>query len=156
MEEAGAQVDRPTRPARARNGARPNAVDVATDPFPGFATDLQAQFMALMTLADGECMIRETIFENRFMHVPGTRAAGRRHRVVRRRDAPRAGCERLQGAPVMATDLRASVSLVIAPWRPRARRWSTASITWIAASSGWRRSSRLRRRCAHRTARWPE
>ncbi|RZI37872.1 UDP-N-acetylglucosamine 1-carboxyvinyltransferase, partial [Herbaspirillum sp. HC18] len=95
------------------NGARLRAVDVETDPFPGFATDLQAQFMALMTMADGESVIRETVFENRFMHVPELARLGA-DIAVSGREARVRGVERLEGAPVMATDLRASVSLVIA------------------------------------------
>ncbi|ACA17080.1 UDP-N-acetylglucosamine 1-carboxyvinyltransferase [Methylobacterium sp. 4-46] len=96
-----------------RNGAGVAAVDVTTDPFPGFPTDLQAQFMALMTRARGQSRIRETIFENRFMHVQELARLGARIRL----DGDLAvvdGVERLKGAPVMATDLRASVSLVIA------------------------------------------
>ena len=96
-----------------RNGGGIAAVDVTTDPFPGFPTDLQAQFMALMTLAKGQSHIRETIFENRFMHVQELARLGAKIRL----DGDMAiveGVERLRGAPVMATDLRASVSLVIA------------------------------------------
>jgi UDP-N-acetylglucosamine 1-carboxyvinyltransferase len=96
-----------------RNGGGIQAVDVTTDPFPGFPTDLQAQFMALMTKAKGTSTIRETIFENRFMHVQELARLGARIRL----DGDTAyvdGVERLRGAPVMATDLRASVSLVIA------------------------------------------
>ncbi len=96
-----------------RNGGGIAAVDVTTDPFPGFPTDLQAQFMALMTLARGQSHIRETIFENRFMHVQELARLGAKIRL----DGDMAiveGVDRLRGAPVMATDLRASVSLVIA------------------------------------------
>jgi UDP-N-acetylglucosamine 1-carboxyvinyltransferase len=88
-------------------------VDVMTEPFPGFPTDLQAQFMALMTTAQGASMITETIFENRFMHVPELMRMGANinfhgtSAIVR-------GVKHLSGAPVMATDLRASVSLVLA------------------------------------------
>ncbi|WBQ09185.1 UDP-N-acetylglucosamine 1-carboxyvinyltransferase [Hyphomonadaceae bacterium ML37] len=89
------------------------AVDIQTEPFPGFPTDLQAQFMALMTLADGASVIRETIFENRFMHAPELTRLGARI-DVRGNEAIVRGPVRLKGAPVMATDLRASVSLVIA------------------------------------------
>src|SRR5579864_2729354 len=96
-----------------RNGARLRAVDIETDPFPGLATDLQAQFMALMTVADGESVIRETIFENRFMHVSELNRLGA-DIVVQGGEARVRGVERLDGAQVMATDLRASVSLVIA------------------------------------------
>ena len=96
-----------------RNGGRLRAVEMATDPYPGFATDLQAQFMALMTLADGESVIRETIFENRFMHAPELRRLGA-DITVSGGEARVRGVEALEGAQVMATDLRASVSLVIA------------------------------------------
>ncbi|MGC8536556.1 MAG: UDP-N-acetylglucosamine 1-carboxyvinyltransferase [Rhizomicrobium sp.] len=96
-----------------RNGFRPVAVDVETEPFPGFPTDLQAQLMALLATAQGTSHIRETIFENRFMHVPELARMGADIRV----DGEVAvvhGVERLKGAPVMATDLRASSSLVLA------------------------------------------
>ena len=96
-----------------RNGARLRAVEVDTAPYPGFATDLQAQFMALMTLAEGESVIRETIFENRFMHAPELSRLGA-DIVVSGGEARVRGVEALEGAQVMATDLRASVSLVIA------------------------------------------
>ena len=87
-------------------------VDVVTEPFPGFPTDLQAQFMALMTRAGGVSTITETIFENRFMHVAELARLGARIDIDGR-TARVAGVDRLIGAPVMATDLRASVSLVI-------------------------------------------
>jgi len=89
------------------------AVDVATQPYPGFPTDLQAQFMALMTVADGTSVIRENIFENRFMHAPELGRMGANIRVDGNEAVVR-GVEALIGAPVMATDLRASVSLVVA------------------------------------------
>jgi UDP-N-acetylglucosamine 1-carboxyvinyltransferase len=88
-------------------------VDVMTEPFPGFPTDLQAQFMALMTSATGAAMITETIFENRFMHVPELCRMGASINVHGASAMVR-GVKRLTGAPVMATDLRASVSLVLA------------------------------------------
>ena len=96
-----------------RSTGRIDGVDVMTEPYPGFPTDLQAQVMALMTIADGAAMITETIFENRFMHVPELMRLGANINV----QGPSAlvrGVKRLTGAPVMATDLRASVSLVIA------------------------------------------
>jgi UDP-N-acetylglucosamine 1-carboxyvinyltransferase len=96
-----------------RDGARLKAVDIETDPYPGFATDLQAQFMALMTVAEGESVIRETIFENRFMHAPELARLGAEI-TVQGGEARVRGVEALHGAQVMATDLRASVSLVIA------------------------------------------
>ena len=97
----------------ARNGAGLMPVDVATEPFPGFPTDLQAQLMALMTRAKGTSRITETIFENRFMHVQELVRLGARIQLDGQ-TATIEGVERLKGAPVMATDLRASVSLVIA------------------------------------------
>jgi UDP-N-acetylglucosamine 1-carboxyvinyltransferase len=112
--QAGAEVTSTHGGIRIRrngNGLQP--VDVTTDPFPGFPTDLQAQFMALMTRANGTSRIRETIFENRFMHVQELARLGAQIRL----DGDSAyvdGVPGLKGAPVMATDLRASVSLVIA------------------------------------------
>jgi UDP-N-acetylglucosamine 1-carboxyvinyltransferase len=99
--------------AVARNGVRPICADVTTAPFPGFPTDLQAQFMALMAIAEGTSHIRETIFENRFMHVPELVRMGADIHIEGDM-ATVHGVERLKGAPVMATDLRASVSLVLA------------------------------------------
>jgi len=92
---------------------RLKAVDVATEVYPGFATDLQAQFMALMTTAEGESVIHENIFENRFMHAPELARLGA-DISVHAGEAVVRGVPVLHGAPVMATDLRASVSLVIA------------------------------------------
>ncbi|HMF24456.1 MAG TPA: UDP-N-acetylglucosamine 1-carboxyvinyltransferase [Pseudolabrys sp.] len=97
----------------ARNGAGLAPVDVTTAPFPGFPTDLQAQLMALMTRAEGTSRITETIFENRFMHVQELVRLGA-HINLDGETATIEGVDRLHGAPVMATDLRASVSLVIA------------------------------------------
>ncbi|BCH26722.1 UDP-N-acetylglucosamine 1-carboxyvinyltransferase [Mesorhizobium sp. L-8-3] len=96
-----------------RNGAGITPVDVTTAPFPGFPTDLQAQFMGLMTMARGKSRITETIFENRFMHVQELARLGA-HITLAGQTAIVDGVTRLKGAPVMATDLRASVSLVIA------------------------------------------
>jgi len=96
-----------------RNGSAIAPVEVATAPFPGFPTDLQAQLMALMTCANGVSRITETIFENRFMHVQELVRLGARIQL-HGETATIEGIERLKGAPVMATDLRASVSLVIA------------------------------------------
>jgi UDP-N-acetylglucosamine 1-carboxyvinyltransferase len=88
-------------------------VDIITEPYPGFATDLQAQIMALMTLAKGTSLIKETIFENRFMHVPELNRMGANISIQGNIAVVR-GVPKLQGAPVMATDLRASVSMVLA------------------------------------------
>jgi UDP-N-acetylglucosamine 1-carboxyvinyltransferase len=115
LREAGATVtEGPDTLTVARDPAqRLRAVELVTEPFPGFATDLQAQFMALMTLADGESVVRETIFENRFLHAPELSRLGA-DITVQGAEARVRGVGALRGAPVMATDLRASVSLVIA------------------------------------------
>ncbi|MCX8996022.1 UDP-N-acetylglucosamine 1-carboxyvinyltransferase [Rhizobiaceae bacterium BDR2-2] len=104
-------VERGFRVARNGNGIKP--VDVVTEPYPGFPTDLQAQFMGLMTRAEGVSHVTETIFENRFMHVQELARLGAKISLSGQ-TARIEGVEQLRGAPVMATDLRASVSLVIA------------------------------------------
>jgi UDP-N-acetylglucosamine 1-carboxyvinyltransferase len=112
--QAGALVSPNNEGVRvSRNGAGLSPVTVTTAPFPGFPTDLQAQLMALMTCAQGSSHITETIFENRFMHVQELARFGARI-ALDGETATIEGIERLRGAPVMATDLRASVSLVIA------------------------------------------
>ena len=112
--KAGVQVgEEPAGLRIMRNGNGLQAVDVETQPFPGFPTDLQAQFMALMTMSDGVAQIRETIFENRYMHVAELARFGADIRVEGQ-VATVTGVPELRGAQVMATDLRASVSLVIA------------------------------------------
>ena len=114
LAQAGAEIAPTNAGLRvARNGAGIVPVDVTTAPFPGFPTDLQAQFMALMTRANGTARITETIFENRFMHVQELARLGARIQLDGE-TATVEGPSRLTGAPVMATDLRASVSLVIA------------------------------------------
>ena len=114
LDEAGVTVSETGGGVRVacKNGAL-TGVDVMTEPFPGFPTDMQAQMMALMATADGAAMITETIFENRFMHVPELARMGANVNVHGASAMVR-GVERLKGAPVMATDLRASVSLVLA------------------------------------------
>ncbi|MEQ9056132.1 MAG: UDP-N-acetylglucosamine 1-carboxyvinyltransferase, partial [Roseovarius confluentis] len=97
----------------ARKNGRVRAVDVVTEPFPGFPTDLQAQMMALMCTAEGTSVLEEKIFENRFMHAPELMRMGAKI-DVHGGTATVTGVERLKGAPVMATDLRASVSLILA------------------------------------------
>ena len=112
--QAGAEITPTNSGIRVRrNGAGISAVDVTTAPFPGFPTDLQAQFMGLMTKARGKSRITETIFENRFMHVQELARLGARISLAGQ-TAIVEGVPVLKGAPVMATDLRASVSLVIA------------------------------------------
>jgi len=111
---AGLEYNETNRGLRvARNGGALKPVEVTTQPFPGFPTDLQAQLMALMTRASGTSRITETIFENRFMHVQELVRFGARIQLDGE-TATIEGVDKLKGAPVMATDLRASVSLVIA------------------------------------------
>jgi UDP-N-acetylglucosamine 1-carboxyvinyltransferase len=113
LEECGAQISVDGDRVRCRGPERPQAADVITSPFPGFPTDMQAQFMALLGLADGLSKITETIFENRFMHAAELCRMG----ALIETDGPIAvvrGVSAYQGAPVMATDLRASASLVLA------------------------------------------
>lgn len=114
LERAGTTVT-PTNLGVAvhRNGSRSISTDVSTEPFPGFPTDLQAQFMAVMATAEGTSHIKENIFENRFMHVPELLRMGAEIQV-QGDTAAVLGVAQLKGAPVMATDLRASSSLVLA------------------------------------------
>ena len=112
--QAGARISPTNKGIRiSRNGAGISPVDVTTEPFPGFPTDLQAQLIALMSCAKGTSRIVETIFENRFMHVQELARLGAQIDLDGQTATIR-GVEKLKGAPVMATDLRASVSLVIA------------------------------------------
>ncbi|XAZ24041.1 UDP-N-acetylglucosamine 1-carboxyvinyltransferase [Sinorhizobium sp. B11] len=114
LRRAGAEISSTNNGMRIkRNGAGIQPVDIVTDPFPGFPTDLQAQFMALMTRSSGVSHVTETIFENRFMHVQELARLGAKISLSGQ-TAKIEGVQRLKGAPVMATDLRASVSLVIA------------------------------------------
>ena len=114
LTKSGAEVTSTARGLKIHmNGVRPHACDVTTAPYPGFPTDLQAQIMALMAVADGTSVIREKIFENRFMHVPELARMGAQVRIDGDTATVR-GVEKLTGAQVMATDLRASVSLVLA------------------------------------------
>ncbi|MER8376091.1 UDP-N-acetylglucosamine 1-carboxyvinyltransferase [Mesorhizobium sp. M1338] len=114
ISQTGAEITQTNSGIRVkRNGAGILPVDVTTAPFPAFPTDLQAQFMGLMTMAKGKSRITETIFENRFMHVQELARLGA-HITLSGQTAIVDGVPKLKGAPVMATDLRASVSLVIA------------------------------------------
>lgn len=114
LQEAGVEVTETARGLRVtRNSDRLRPVNVSTEPFPGFPTDLQAQFMAAMCGADGVSVLEEHIFENRFMHAPELTRMGAQI-DVHGGTATVTGVERLRGAPVMATDLRASVSLILA------------------------------------------
>lgn len=114
LEQAGVKLEEDKGDILVSSLSSPlQGVDAMTEPFPGFATDLQAQWMALMTLAEGASMITETIWENRFMHVPELCRMGA-NITVHGSSALVRGVKSLRGAPVMATDLRASVSLVLA------------------------------------------
>jgi UDP-N-acetylglucosamine 1-carboxyvinyltransferase len=114
MRQAGAEVTEISSDAlRVRAAGRPNPIDVTTEEYPGFATDLQAQYMAWMTVATGISFVTESIFENRFMHTQELARMGANIRIEGRR-AMIAGEERLTGAQVIASDLRGSASLVLA------------------------------------------
>jgi len=114
LRSAGVSLDKTERGLRVqRTNGQLKGVDVMTEPYPGFPTDLQAQMMALMTRAEGASMITETIFESRFMHVPELSRMGA-NVTVHHESALVRGVPKLRGAEVMATDLRASVSLAIA------------------------------------------
>jgi UDP-N-acetylglucosamine 1-carboxyvinyltransferase len=113
LQDAGAMVSVEENHVRIQGTSPINSVDIVTAAYPGFPTDVQAQFMALMTQADGSSRISETVFENRFMHVQELRRMGADVKIEGH-TATVKGVEKLYGAPVMATDLRASASLVIA------------------------------------------
>ena len=113
LRDAGMDIAPAEDGLRAVGGGKIRSIDVKTQPYPGFATDLQAQMMALMTLGNGLSVIRETVFENRFMHVSELMRMGA-DIVIQGHSAIVKGIPRLRGAPVMATDLRASASLILA------------------------------------------
>jgi UDP-N-acetylglucosamine 1-carboxyvinyltransferase len=113
MKETGIEIGSTEEGVTVRSAGRLRPADVRTAPYPGFPTDMQAQFMTLMTLADGESVIEETVFENRFMHASELVRMGARIEI-HGATAVVSGVEKLRGAQVMATDLRASASLVIA------------------------------------------
>ncbi len=114
LDAAGVSVEQTDKGLKvARKNGRPSAVDVTTEPFPGFPTDLQAQMMAMLCFAEGTSVLEEKIFENRFMHAPELVRMGA-DIEVHGGTATVTGVEKMKGAPVMATDLRASVSLILA------------------------------------------
>ena len=113
LREAGMAIAIEDQGIRARMDRRPSPVNIRTLPYPGFATDMQAQMMALASVGRGRSMIAETVFENRFMHINELMRMGAKIRVTGS-NAFIQGVPRLSGAPVMATDLRASASLVLA------------------------------------------
>ena len=110
---AGARIDIDGKIIRVQGAETIASVDLKTLPYPGFPTDMQAQYMVLMTVARGTCLISETIFENRFIHVSELRRMGA-DITISGNSALVKGVEKLSGAPVMATDLRASASLILA------------------------------------------
>jgi UDP-N-acetylglucosamine 1-carboxyvinyltransferase len=116
LAEAGCRIETGPDWVALQAPARLRAVDVRTAPYPGFPTDMQAQFMALDTVAEGSGVIRETIFENRFMHAVELQRLGADIRIDGNTAVVK-GVERLDGATVMATDLRASAGLVVAALR---------------------------------------
>ena len=120
LEECGATITVTGDRIRCQGPARPRAADLITSPFPGFPTDMQAQFMAMLGLADGISKISETIFENRFMHAAELCRMGARIETDGSTAVVR-GQRYYHGAPVMATDLRASASLVLAGLAARGR-----------------------------------
>jgi UDP-N-acetylglucosamine 1-carboxyvinyltransferase len=113
LRKTGSEVEETPTGVRVRANGTISGADVITEPFPGFPTDLQAQYMALMSVSDGAAMITETIFENRYMHVPELARMGA-NITIHGTSALVRGVEKLFGAEVMATDLRASSSLVLA------------------------------------------
>jgi UDP-N-acetylglucosamine 1-carboxyvinyltransferase len=113
LREAGVDISQETDGLMVRRLNGLHGADAMTEPYPGFPTDMQAQFMALMSVAEGASMVTETIFENRFMHVPELNRMGARINVHGASAIVR-GVPELKGAPVMATDLRASLSLILA------------------------------------------
>lgn len=113
LKQAGAQMDVGNKQIRVLGPAKIASVDVKTQPYPGFPTDMQAQFMVLMSVAKGTCVLSETIFENRFIHVSELRRMGA-DIAVSGNVAVVKGAKALSGAPVMASDLRASASLILA------------------------------------------
>jgi UDP-N-acetylglucosamine 1-carboxyvinyltransferase len=113
LRECGGKISEEKHGIRIKFFAKPNSISLQTSPFPGFATDMQAQFMAVSALAKGTSIIKESIFENRFMHVQELLRLGAKI-SVRGNTAVVTGVDTLKGAKLMATDLRASAGLVIA------------------------------------------
>jgi len=113
LQDAGVEISNKDGVVRVKGPKRPQAVNIRTRPYPGFPTDMQAQFMTLMCVADGASVISENIFENRFMHVSELQRFGA-DITIEGNSATVKGVKKLSGAPVMATDLRASASLVLA------------------------------------------
>ena len=125
LREAGVEIEEinPTTLIARRSASGLKASDVTTEPYPDFPTDMQAQYMALMTQAEGSARVTETIFENRFMHVSEMQRMGANIRVESHNAAVTAGASELMGARVQASDLRASASLVLAGLAARGETW---------------------------------
>ena len=113
LKESGVTVIEDVEGIRVKSDKRPRAVDIKTLPYPGFPTDMQAQFMAMLTISEGTCMVTETVFENRFMHVDELRRMGAKIKIDGR-TAVVEGVEKLTGCQVKATDLRAGAAVVLA------------------------------------------
>ena len=113
LKEAGVGIETTKSTIRVKSDGKLGPLTLSTAPYPGFATDMQAQFMAMLCMADGASVLTETIFENRYMHVPELARMGADIQVTGRSAVVR-GVRQMNGAPVMATDLRASMSLIIA------------------------------------------
>jgi len=113
LRDAGLEIEAEGEGAQVVGSRRIRSVDVKTQPYPGFPTDMQAQFMVLMSLGRGLSVISETIFENRFIHISELKRMGADIRI-QGNSAIIQGVERISGAPVMASDLRASASLILA------------------------------------------
>ena len=113
LKEAGVTVEISKNSIRIKSDGKLGPLTLLTAPYPGFATDMQAQFMAMLCMSDGASVLTETIFENRYMHVPELARMGADIQVTGRSAVVR-GVKEMHGAPVMATDLRASMSLIIA------------------------------------------
>jgi UDP-N-acetylglucosamine 1-carboxyvinyltransferase len=120
LEECGVRLEVGATSVRVRGPERPRPADITTSPFPGFPTDMQAQLMTLLGLADGQSRVTETIFENRFMHAAELTRMGA-HIETEGSTAIIRGVPAYQGAPVMASDLRASAALVLAGLAARGR-----------------------------------
>ncbi|NDY42577.1 UDP-N-acetylglucosamine 1-carboxyvinyltransferase [Dissulfurirhabdus thermomarina] len=140
LRATGLQIEVDGRCIRVRRSGRLRGVDMKTLPYPGFPTDLQAQLMAVVSLADGMSVLTETIFENRFMHVAELNRLGADIRIEGRSAIVR-GVKELLGAPVMATDLRASASLVLAGLAARGR--TTVSRIYHLDRGYWRMEEKL-------------
>ena len=141
LQDAGVEITNKDGVVRVKGPKRIRSVNIKTRPYPGFPTDMQAQFMALMCVADGASVITENIFENRFMHVSELLRFGA-DITVEGNTATVKGVKKLSGAPVMATDLRASASLILAGLPPTTPPRSRASTIWTGAMSRSRRSWR--------------